>query len=58
MKRVKLYNKDGDMLVCWEDTARRLITKGWSDIEPSKKRQAKTIKSAIAIETDIETKEV
>lgn len=56
MKRVKLYNKDGDMIVCWEDTAKRLVENGWSVDEPSK-RQAKTKKSAVATETD-EVKEV
>lgn len=58
MKRVKLYNKQGDMIVCWEDTSKRLIAQGWSADEPNKKRQAKTKKSAVATETDIETKEV
>jgi len=57
MKRVKLYNKDGDMIVCWEDTAKRLVENGWSVDEPNKKRQAKTQKSAVATETEIETKE-
>jgi len=52
MKRVKIYNKDGDMIICWEDTAKRLIEKGWSVDEPNK-RQAKTKKSAnVATETD------
>lgn len=52
MKRIALYNEQGDMIVCWEDTARRLIEKGWSVDEPNK-RQAKTKKSAnVATETD------
>lgn len=52
MKRVRLYSPDGDMIICWQDSAARLIEKGWSVDEPSK-RQAKTKKSAIvATKTD------
>ena len=52
MKRIRLFNKQGDMIVCWEDTAKRLIENGWSVDEPSK-RQAKTKKSAnVATQTD------
>ena len=53
MKRIKLYNPDGDMIICWQDTAASLIKKGWSADEPKTKRQAKTEKSAnVATETD------
>jgi hypothetical protein len=52
MKRVKLYSPDGDMIICWEDSAARLIKAGWSVDEPSKVK-AKTKKSAIvATKTD------
>ncbi len=56
MKRVKLY-KNGDMIICWADTAARLIKNGWTVDEPTK-GQAKTEKSAEEVATLIDDKEI
>jgi hypothetical protein len=57
MKRIKLYNKDGDVVICWADTAAKLIANGWTVDEPTK-GQAKTEKSVkTKVATLIEDKE-
>lgn len=44
MKRVTLY-KDGNTIVCWADTAKKLLANGWSADEPKKGKSQKPKKS-------------
>lgn len=44
MKRVTLY-KDNDTIICWADTAKKLLANGWSADEPKKGKSQKPKKS-------------
>jgi len=45
MKQVKVYDKDGNMIVCWAETAQKLIKLGYSVDEPKKGKGQKPKKS-------------
>ena len=45
MKQVKVYDKDGNMIVCWPETAQKLISNGYSVDEPKKGKGQKPKKS-------------
>ena len=41
MKRVTVYDKDGNAINCWPDTAKKLIALGYSEDEPKKAKSRK-----------------
>ena len=45
MKRVTVYDKDGNAINCWPDTAKKLIALGYSEDEPKKAKSRKPKKS-------------
>ena len=45
MKQVRVYDKDGNMIVCWPETAQKLIRLGYSADEPKKKGKSQKPKS-------------
>lgn len=45
MKRVTVYDKDGNAINCWPDTAKRLIAQGYSEELPKKGKGQKPKKS-------------
>jgi hypothetical protein len=47
MKQVTVYDKDGNMIVCWPDTATKLQRFGYSVDEPKKGKSQKPKKSDI-----------
>jgi len=51
MKRVILY-ENGNSIICWADTAKKLEANGWSADEPKKGKSQKPKKSD-TVATDI-----
>ena len=45
MKRVTVYDENGNAINCWPDTAKRLIANGYSEEEPKKGKSRKPKKS-------------
>jgi len=53
MKRVTVYDEDGNAVNCWPDTAKKLIANGYSEEPPKKGKSRKPKKSdEVAIEVD------
>tara|TARA_Y100001937_G_C6902602_1_gene233997 strand:+ start:379 stop:546 length:168 start_codon:yes stop_codon:yes gene_type:complete len=53
MKRVTVYDSDGNAVNCWPDTAKKLIGMGYTEDEPKKARGRKPKKSdKVATEVD------
>jgi hypothetical protein len=53
MKRVTVYDENGNAINCWPDTAKRLIANGYSEEEPKRAKSRKPKKSdEVATEVD------
>ena len=52
MKQVRIYDKDGNMIVCWPETAQKLIRLGYSADEPKKKGKGQKPKKSDTVATD------
>ena len=53
MKRVTVYDTNGNAVNCWPDTAKKLIGLGYSEDEPKKAKSRKPKKSdEVATEED------
>jgi hypothetical protein len=53
MKRVTIYDDEGNVVNCWPDTAKKLLAKGYSEEAPKKGKSRKPKKSdEVATEVD------
>ena len=51
MKRVTVYDENGNAINCWPDTAKKLIANGYSE-EPPKKGKSQKPKKSDIVATD------
>lgn len=52
MKQVRVFDKTGNMIVCWPETAQKLIRLGYSADEPKKKGKSQKPKKSDDVATD------
>lgn len=53
MKRVTVYDEDGNMVNCWPDTAKKLLANGYSE-EPPKKGKSRKPKKSDEVATEVD----
>ena len=53
MKRVTVYDENGNAINCWPDTAKKLIANGYSE-EPPKKGKSRKPKKSDEVETKVD----